>query len=285
MGSVHELDFGGKRDDVASAAMDDLVRALGRVVEMRIKGDATFAEREVVTLQVSNMATRGQLEQELQRVMVAQSDDLLINGVRYKQSHEPTTGKYHSLCGTLEVQRATYREVGVRNGPTVVPLELEVGMVERATPALGYSISLEYANKTSREYVESMAAAHREVPSRSTVERIGKAVGTKAKASAPSIERYLRKSEKVPEEAIAISVGLDRTSVTDQRDPVPRSPLVRPPFPPLWALALVPRGQPVPEAAAGGSGPGGGFQCMGRRSSSFEFGWERTRTATSRMYS
>jgi hypothetical protein len=48
---------------------------------------------------------------------------------------------------------------------------------------------------------------------RSTVERIGKAVGTKAKASAPSIERYLRKSEKVPEEAIAISVGLDRTSV------------------------------------------------------------------------
>ncbi len=213
MGSVHDLDFGSKRDDVASAAMDDLVRALGRVVEMRIGGDATFAEREVVTLQVSNMATRGQLEQELQRVVDAQSDDLLINGVRYKQSHEPTTGKYHSLCGTLEVQRATYREVGVRNGPTVVPLELEVGMVERATPALGYSISLEYANKTSREYVESMAAAHREVPSRSTIERIGKAVGTKAKALAPSIERYIRQSEKVPEEAVAISVGLDRTSV------------------------------------------------------------------------
>lgn len=244
MGSVHDLDFGGKRDDVASAAMDDLIRAFGRVVEMKIGEDATFARREAVTLQVSNMATKGQLQQALQEIADAHGADLLIDGVRYKQSHEPTTGKYHSLCGTLEVQRATYREVGLRNGPTVVPLELEAGIVERATPALGYSISLDYANKTSREYVESMEAAHREVPSRSTIERIGKAVGTKAKESASSIERYLRRSEKVPHEAVAVSVGLDRTTVPYEEeraegDPpktrrkVRTKPYIRTPPPPV----------------------------------------------------
>jgi hypothetical protein len=102
---------------------------------------------------------------------------------------------------------------GGRKGPTVVPLELEAGLSEGATPALGYSIALDYANRSSREYVESMGAAHRDVLSRSTVERIGKALGQGAKVAAPRIESYLRRSEKVPEEAVALSLGLDRTSV------------------------------------------------------------------------
>jgi hypothetical protein len=58
-----------------------------------------------------------------------------------------------------------------------------------------------------------MSAAHRQVPSRSTVERIGKAVGNRAKEAAPSIQRYLRLGEKVPDDACAISLGLDRTAV------------------------------------------------------------------------
>jgi hypothetical protein len=58
-----------------------------------------------------------------------------------------------------------------------------------------------------------MAGAHRDVPSRSKVERLAKTVGTQARQAAPSIERYLRPGEPVPDEAVAISVGLDRTSV------------------------------------------------------------------------
>ena len=100
-----------------------------------------------------------------------------------------------------------------RSSLEVVPLELEAGLVERGTPALGYSISLNLSKETSRDYVESMDGAHRKVPSRSTVERICKAVGTEAKEAAPKIERYLRQSEGVPKGTIAISIGLDRTTV------------------------------------------------------------------------
>ena len=86
-----------------------------------------------------------------------------------------------------------------------------VGLMFPEEDMLG--IALDYANRSSREYVESMGAAHRDVLSRSTVERIGKALGQGAKVAAPRIESYLRRSEKVPEEAVALSLGLDRTSV------------------------------------------------------------------------
>lgn len=219
MESVHYLDFDRKGNE-AEIAMEDLVRALRRVVEARVDPDAQFARCEVATLDAGGEAMACLLERTLQEMSDRLGDDVLIDGVHYRRSHDPSKGTYHSLCGPLEPMRATYRPVGERNGATVVPLELAAGLVERATPALAYSIALDYANRTSREYVESMAAAYRRVPSRSTVERIGKAVGAEAKDSAPSIERYLRQGEKLPEEAVAVSLGLDRTSVPyeEERD-------------------------------------------------------------------
>ncbi len=45
------------------------------------------------------------------------------------------------------------------------------------------------------------------------MERIAIALGQEAKRAAPKIEPYLRRREKVPADAVAISVGLDRTTV------------------------------------------------------------------------
>ncbi len=212
MGSVHQGPV-NNRDNEREVARAELVRALGRVVKTELGEEACFAERETAALAACNEATRCYCEQALQQLSDSYDDELLINGKPYKRSHEPGLGIYHSLMGPLPVWRATYRREGERHGPTVVPLELEAGLIERATPALGYSIALDYGHRTSREYVESMGAAHRHVPSRSTVERIGKAIGQAAKVAAPRIESSLRRSEKVPEEAVAVSIGLDRTSV------------------------------------------------------------------------
>lgn len=212
MSSVAKVRIEGK-GNVAEAAMADLVRAIRRVVECQVAGGASFGERESVALRVTNEATRRYLVQVLQAMSDGYADDLLIDGVLHRRSHDPGEVLYHSLNGSLPVMRATYRRVGKRNGPTVVPLELEAGLVERGTPALGYSISLNLGKETSRDYVETMDGAHRRVPSRSTVERICKAVGTAAKEAAPKIERYLRQSEGVPEGTIAVSIGLDRTTV------------------------------------------------------------------------
>ena len=212
MGTVIHAEF-NRKDEEIEAAEANLREALRRVVELKVGPDASFAEKEKATLEVSNEASRRYFEQTLQEMSDAYDDRLLIDGVLYKRSHKPNEGKYHSLCGMLNVSRATYRKAGERNGPTIVPLEKEAGLAENATPALCYSIAHDYAEGTSRQYVESMAAAYRVVPSRSTVERIGKALGTEANKAAPSILRYLRLGEKVPDEAMAISIGLDRTTV------------------------------------------------------------------------
>jgi len=212
MGSVIHVEFDRKKKEL-NLAKSNLVRALRTVVEATVGATATFAEKEKATLKAANEASRQYFEQTLQEIADSHGDELFVDGLLYKRSHEPGKGVYHSLCGPLSVERSRYRKVGERNGPTVVPLELEAGLAERGTPALCYSIGLDYAKGTSREYVDSMTAAQRAVPSRSTVERIGKALGAKANQAAPRILQKLRRGERVPGEAVAISIGLDRTSV------------------------------------------------------------------------
>ena len=56
-----------------------------------------------------------------------------VDGVIY-QRHEPGIVRYFTLCGAVDIERWTYREMGVRNGPTLVPLDLDAGLVERTTP-------------------------------------------------------------------------------------------------------------------------------------------------------
>lgn len=179
--------------------------------------DATFAEVETCALRIANLAVREHLQRDLQRRSDALSEELRV-GEMHVHEHEAGTVTYHSLNGPLEVRRFTYREVGVRNGPTVVPLELATGLVEGATPALGYSVMLGYAQGELRSYLESMAAAHRAPPSRSTVERMAKEIGAKAQQAAPRIEAYLRQSELLSEEAHGVSMGLDRVAVPMEED-------------------------------------------------------------------
>ena len=52
-----------------------------------------------------------------------------------------------------------------------------------------------------------MTADHRCPPSRSTLERVAKAMGTAATQVAPQIERRVRQAERVPDGAVAIALG------------------------------------------------------------------------------
>ena len=186
--------------------------ALERVIAVTIPADASFADRERAVLAAANDACRLVLETTLQATAEAHPDRVRVDGVLYERHHEGTV-LYHSLCGPLEVRRATYREMGERNGPTVVPLDLATGLIDGATPALAYRVALGYAQGPGRHAEEQMHADHRRPPSRSTLERLGKAIGTQTDHVAPRIEAALRREETVPEGTHAIVVGLDRTTV------------------------------------------------------------------------
>lgn len=186
--------------------------ALRRAVDGQLAADASFGDREVALLAAANEACRLELVAELQAVADAQPARVRIDGTVYER-HQAGAGDYHSLCGTLPVRRATYRKTGERNGPTVVPLELAAGLIEGATPALAYRVALGYAQGPGRRAEEQMHADHRTPPSRSTLERMGKAIGTHVTQAGPRIEPLVRDEETLPDGAHAVSVGLDRTTV------------------------------------------------------------------------
>ena len=197
----------GYRRAVAEARV-----ALEQAVAAYLPANASFAERERAVLMAANDACRLALETELQTTADAQPPRVRIAGVVYER-HQAGRVVYHSLCGPLAVRRATYRQTGKRNGPTVVPLDLATGLIEGATPALAYRVALGYAQGPGRRAEEQMHADHRTPPSRSTLERMGKAIGTHVTQAGPRIEPLVRDAETLPDGAHAVSVGLDRTTV------------------------------------------------------------------------
>lgn len=94
-----------------------------------------------------------------------------------------------------------------------MPLELAAGLIEGATPALASRVALGYAQAPGRHADEQMHADHRQPPSRSTLERLAKAIGTAVTRTAPRIESLVREGEMLPEGARGVSVGIDRTTV------------------------------------------------------------------------
>jgi hypothetical protein len=213
--------------------------------------DGSFGESEAMALAISDEAVREFLQEELQAIAHGFGDEVLVNGLAYKR-HEPGSDTYHSLCGPLSVARPSYRKVGVHNGPIVIPVELAAGIVEGATPALAYNVAHGYAQHDMRIHEEMLQSAHRSPPSRTTLERIAKRLGGAAVEDATSIEKTLRRGDELPDAAVAVSMGLDRTSVPmieDRPEDAPpkperkrRKPRTRsapPPFDIAWRMAYV----------------------------------------------
>ena len=211
MGTLHE--FRGQRKQPEQFEIEqDLARMLRARVDGTVGADATFEQREAAALKLTNEATRHFLEEELVSIADSHGEQVEVSGIIY-QRHDPGTVRYYTLCGSVDIERCTYRQVGVHNGPTIVPMELEAGLVERATPALGYRVALGYSKDHMRSCEEDMKADHRRPPSRSTLERMAKEIGSRSKDAVPRIEWRVRNAESVPVGAVAISLGLDRTAV------------------------------------------------------------------------
>ena len=108
--------------------------------------------------------------------------------------------------------------------PTVVPLELEAGLVY-ARPWL--RIMLGYAKDHMRSAEEDMKADHRCPPSRSTLERVAKAMGRRSRGWRHTSSAGGGQAERVPDGAVAIVLGLDRTAVPMEEDLADGTPMPR----------------------------------------------------------
>jgi hypothetical protein len=142
---------------------------------------------------------------------------VIIGGERYTRVGR-CEGQYHTMVGSVLVERSLYRKSGERGGQpggkVVDAVSLRAGVVgDGWTPETARVIAHEVQQGTSRE-AEATAREFGRVPySRASFEKVAHLVGALAVADHQDIEDALIDAYEVPEEARSISVSLDRVSV------------------------------------------------------------------------
>lgn len=155
---------------------------------------------------------------------------VIIGGVRYLRVGR-CEGPYHTLAGSVSVERSLYRRTGTRGGTpagrVVDPVSLRVGVVgDGWLPHTARAMAHAGQQGTSRE-AATLAAEWGRLPySRSSFERVTHLVGALTVAAHQDIEDVLIDAYEVPPETRSISVSLDRVSVP-MEEPRPR-PVGRP---------------------------------------------------------
>lgn len=172
-----------------------------------------------VESQVSEEA--GGIERAAHKVVLQSLDidvpTVVIGGVRYNRVGR-CQAPYHTLSGSVSIERSLYRQSGQRGGQpggrVVDPVSLRAGVVgDGWLPRTARAMTHAVQQGTSRE-AEATACEFGRLPySRSSFERVAHLVGALAVADRKDIEDVLIDAYEVPAEARSISVSLDRVSV------------------------------------------------------------------------
>jgi hypothetical protein len=162
------------------------------------------------------------LEQELHRLFVAAEREALsqelsrfdldvpaveVDGERYHRVLRCET-TYTSAVGPVRVMRSLYRPP--QGGHTVCPLELRAGIIEGAwTPLAAQQATWVVAHLTPKEGEELFDLLGNMTPSKSTLDRLPKALSVHWETHRPRFEATLRDQETLPAEAVTMAVSLD----------------------------------------------------------------------------
>lgn len=152
------------------------------------------------------------------------SDQVEFAGASYRRMNIDVSETYTGLRGEARVQRGLYRQEGVRNGPTIVPMELLAGIVVgRYTPAAGKLASLLAQEMPSRSADMVCQSAGVLPHSRASQERVGVELGKRWEVLRDHAEPDLVKKLELPESVVAVSVAVDRISLAmaEPRTPTP----------------------------------------------------------------
>src|SRR5271166_5602747 len=142
---------------------------------------------------------------------------VVIGGARYTRVGR-CEGAYHTMIGSVSVERSLYRQSGERGGQpggrVVDAVSLRAGAVgDGWLPGTARAMSYAVQQGTSRE-AQATAREFQRLPyARASFERVAHLVGALAVAEHQDIEDAMIDAVEVPAEARSISVSLDRVSV------------------------------------------------------------------------
>jgi len=172
---------------------------------------------------------------ELMREVLERADtedpEITIDGARWGNRRRSKC-TYTTVFGDVEMERSTYQQAG--RGRVAVPLELRLGMVEgRYTPQMARVMTRAAGLMTAPEASEFLAEVGIAQVSVSTLHRAPRAIAARYETMREQIERDLRASDVVPDEARTVQVSLDGVMVPqDSENARPRGRKTEDPDPP-----------------------------------------------------
>jgi len=233
--------------------VDKVVEMLRREVEATLGPDATYEQRRDLEAGLMRKILWKREDEDL-KGSATDAAEVEIDGKRYGRLRQRSSATYHGRWGAHTVEEPLYREVGIRNGPTIKPMELRVGIVaERLTPDLARIAGELNADDNSRRLERILTTVGMRPPSRAVLEKRVKLLAEDVAERVEDLEAASRAAEQVLDEVASVSCGLDRFAVrmaepasaqTLETRPRPRraAPYVRTAPPPKehrWRMAWV----------------------------------------------
>jgi len=190
-----------------------MVQTIAALARERAGADASFEEDSHAALAVVADALWLH-EQERLEALVTTADRAEVGGHSYRRLSQPSSTTYHGLWGTHEVHESLYRQERVRNGPTIKPLDVRVGVVgKRLLPDLGHAVGHLWGGEHSREMEATLSTLGFRPPSRTMIEAGVQAIGAEIVATQAALDEALRADEAIIDEVASVSVGMDRMAV------------------------------------------------------------------------
>lgn len=147
------------------------------------------------------------------RELVTSADEVIVERRRYRRLDLASSATYYSRWGSHPIEEALYREVGVRNGPTIKPIEMRAGIIEHMTPDMARVVGELGAERSSRSVERTLRVTGLVAPSRAFLAKRTTAMAAEIADAIETLEQSARAAESVPAEVASVSCGLDRMAV------------------------------------------------------------------------
>lgn len=209
--------------------ISDVARRVAAMIDADIREalgpNATFEQLQDAAAGLANDALWSRADTQL-REEIATTEEVEVDGRQYRRLDQPSSATYHGRWGDHHVEEALYRQVGVRNGPTIKPIELRVGIVKGMTPDMARIVGELGAEAGSRGVAKTLRVTGLVPPGRAFIAKRTTQMAVEIAAEIEQLEQAARDVEAVPAEVGSVSCGMDRMSVrmselADPEHPVP----------------------------------------------------------------
>jgi hypothetical protein len=184
-----------------------------RKLEETLGPDATYEQRRDFEAELMRKVLWKREDEDLKE-SATNAAEVEVDDKRYRRLRQRSSATYHGRWGPHTLREPLYREVGVRNGPTLKPVELTVGIVGgRLTPDLARIAGELGADEDSRQLERILTVVGLRPPSRAVLEKRLGMVARELSDRIEELEAESRFVEEVPENIASVSCGLDRFAV------------------------------------------------------------------------